>query len=150
MRLTYIQKRIGAGILVLVALFVLVNYLKHWEIFGGLDKQVLIAVYVLVFPYWLFIGPSMQEMYDHRAGKGPRGSEAPISDLPGYSPKLWRYLLPLMAVAIAVVFMGDGYGLITGRAVPAEHWINVAFLEFLLVVLGILGWHRLKRESGGQ
>jgi hypothetical protein len=137
MKVTLDQKRLAIAILTLFGLFSLINDLVGWNVFGRYDKHVIIAVSFLLFFCIFFVGPSFEGTYGDRGSRSNLGTKRTL--------RLWKYLLPLMVVMFAVIFVGDGVGLLTGEPVPTDHWTGVAFIESLLVLVGIVGWHRLKR-----
>ena len=134
---SYNRKRLWIGVLTLCALFSLINYLAGWNIFGRFDELAVIAFSLAIFLSIFFVGPSYKERYDYRSRESSTGTN--------YRIRLWKYLLPLVIVMVAIVFVGDGIGLLTGDPVPSDHWTDIAFIEFLLVVAGIFGWRRLKK-----
>ena len=144
MRLTLNQKRLGVGLLTVFGSLSGLNYLAGWNIFGRFDKQVMIGTLFLLFLHIFFVGPSIEEIHEYRANKH-KDSAHVLKDGTENAPGLWKYLLPLVAVMISMIFVGDGFGLITGEPVPSEHWMNVAFIELLLLVAGVVGWLSLKK-----
>lgn len=54
--ISYLGKRIRAGILLLIGLFSLANYYFEWGIFGRFDKAVMIGIYFSRSFIWCALG----------------------------------------------------------------------------------------------
>lgn len=141
MKLSFNGKRVGAGILLSMALFCVANYYFEWRIFGQLNKQVMVGIFVVMFIYLYRVGPTLQEVQEHR-DKMNRENHAPI----GFHP--WKYLLTLSIVMLIFVLIGPILRIAKGEPLEQEDWIELIVIEALVVVAGIIGWYQMKRLQG--
>jgi len=138
-KLSFNGKRVGAGILLLVALFCVANYYFEWRIFGRFNKEVMVGVFIIMFIYQLRIGPTLEEIQNYRDN---RRREKHASA--GF--RSWVYLLTLSVVMLIFVLIGPGLQLAKGKPVQREDWIELIVIEALVVLAGVIGWYQAKRR----
>lgn len=136
--LSFKGKRIGAGILLSIGLFCAANYYLEWHVFGRFDKAVMIGTFLVMFIYLVRVGPTLDEMLDHREARN-RKERAPV----GLRP--WVYFLTVSIVMLVVVLIGPVLQLAKGDPVEREDWIRLIVTEALVVASGIVGWYQMKR-----
>lgn len=141
MKLSFNGKRIGAGILLLMALICVSNYYFEWRIFGQFNKQVMVGVFVVMFMYLFRVGPTLEEVQEHRDKKN-REKDAPI----GFRP--WIYLVTLSIVMLIFVLIGPVFQIWRDEPVQREDWIELIVIEVLVVVAGLFGWYQVRRLQG--
>ena len=69
--LSLTQKRIIAGVYLLVLVFCAANFYLHWNLLGGFDKKVLAVVTLVGVVLMHRYGPAIiEELRDYRAKRG--------------------------------------------------------------------------------
>lgn len=68
-KLPFNTRRLICGVVGLVALMCLANFLLKLGIFGRYDLDALILSFVLLYLELVFLGPSLEEIQDYRARK---------------------------------------------------------------------------------
>lgn len=132
--------RIGAGILLLLALLGVGNHYLEWRVFGELSKVIMVGMFVVLFLYLVFIGPALEGAQARRKTKDREEHVARL--------RPWLYLLTLSIVMLVFPLAGLGLQLVRGAPIQREDWIRLVVIEALVVVAGIIGWYRLKRTQG--
>ena len=64
--LSYNSKRALVGVALVPFVFLGLNALFGWHLFGSFDKRALVLSGVLLFVVMRYFGPTRQEMLDHR------------------------------------------------------------------------------------
>lgn len=66
MSLSFNQKRLAVGFFLGVAILLLANYYFDFGIFGAMAKKAMILGFVALAAALHFLGPTMQELRDHK------------------------------------------------------------------------------------
>jgi hypothetical protein len=138
MKLSFQQKRIGAGILLVMSLLSVGNLYFEWGFLGPFGKEVMVGIFVVLFIYLVRVGPTLQEVQDYREKKDRAESETR-----GF--RSWMYLLTL-SIVMFVVMLGPLIRLAKREPVQ-EDWIELIVIEALVVVAGIIGWRRTRTSQ---
>ncbi len=137
--LSFNGKRIGSGILLLIALLSVTNYYLQWQLFGQFNKEVMIGIFVVMYIYMVRVGPTLEEIRDYRDKKRREKGVAPL----GFRP--WVYILTFLVVMLVLALIGPVLLMAQGAAVQREDWVELIFVEALVVIAAIVGWYPTKR-----
>ncbi|HJP39448.1 MAG TPA: hypothetical protein QF499_10035 [Gammaproteobacteria bacterium] len=137
--LSFNGKRFGIGILLLIALFSVTNYYLQWQLFGQFNKVVMIGIFVVMYIYLRFVGPTLEEVRDYRDQKRRERGLVRV----GFQPRV--YFLTFLVVMIVFALIGPVFRLIQGEPVQREDWVDLIIVEALIVIAAIVGWYPAKR-----
>ena len=132
--------RIGAGIVLLLALLSVANHYLEWRLFGELSKVIMVGMFVVLFIYLAFIGPALEGAQARRKAQDREEHVAKF--------RPWLYLSTLSIVMLVFALAGPGLQLARGAPIQQEDWIRLVVIEALVAVAGVIGWYRLKRTQG--
>lgn len=136
MKLSFNAKRIGAGILLLIGLLCVANYYFELEILGRFDREAMIGIFIMMFIYLSWVGPTFEEIQEYR-DRTNRDKGAPIG------LRLWKYVVAVLAVMLMFVLIGPVLQLARDEPVQEDDWLRLVFIELLVLVAGLVGWFQL-------
>jgi amino acid permease len=142
MKTYFVERRIGAGIILLLTLLSAANHIMGWKWLEPHDKPIMVAMFVLTFLYYVFVGPTLAEILDRQEVQSTQ--ERPIK------VRRWVYVVTIVCLMLLIVFIGPALQAVRGEQIGRKDRILFAIMEAAIVVAGMLGWYGLRRLARGK
>jgi hypothetical protein len=71
-KFSFTMRRVFVGCALVPCVLAVANYYFEWGLFGSFDRGLIAASFVLLFLVMRYLGPTMQEIRDHRSRANTR------------------------------------------------------------------------------